>query len=66
MAWSNTGRPDTTGYLLEFNYMIQPNWRVGLQYTSYTKYQGASTNYDGNGRNARDNNTTYLYTWIAF
>ncbi len=66
VAWSNTGRPDTTGYLLEFNYMIQPNWRVGLQYTGYTKYQGASTNYDGNGRNARDNNTTYLYTWIAF
>lgn len=65
-AWSNTGSPDTTGYILEFNYMIKPNWRVGLQYTGYTKYQGASLNYDGNGRNARDNNTTYLYTWIAF
>jgi hypothetical protein len=65
VAWSNTGSPDTTGYIVEFNYMIKPNWRVGLQYTGFTKYQGASSNYDGNGRNARDNNISYLYTWIA-
>ncbi|WP_052941501.1 hypothetical protein [Chromobacterium subtsugae] len=61
-----TGSPNTNGYIAELNYMIQPNWRVGLQYTGFLKYQGASANYDGNGRNARNNNVTYLYTWIAF
>lgn len=61
-----TGSPDTHGYLAEFDYMITPYWRLGLQYTGYLKYQGARNNYDGNGRNARDNNTTYLYTWLAF
>jgi len=63
---SANGSPDTSGYIVELNYMIQPNWRLALQYTGYNKYLGASSNYDGNGRNARDNNTTYLYTWIAF
>jgi hypothetical protein len=41
------------------------NARVGLQYTVYTKYDGASTNYDGTGRNASDNNTLYLFLWLA-
>jgi hypothetical protein len=31
----------------------------------YTKYDGASTNYDGTGRNASDNNTLYLFVWMA-
>ena len=39
--------------------------RVGLQYIVYTKYDGASTNYDGTGRNASDNNTLYLFAWLA-
>lgn len=61
-----TNRPDTSGYVAELNYMVRPNWRLGLQYTGYNKYRGASANFDGNGRNAQYNNTTYLYTWIAF
>ena len=32
----------------------------------YTKFNGASTNYDGNGRNARDNNTLFFNVWVAF
>jgi hypothetical protein len=40
--------------------------RVGLQYTVFTKFNGASSNYDGFGRNARDNNTLFLYVWGAF
>jgi hypothetical protein len=65
-AVGSNGVPDTQGYILEFDYMLRPWWRLGLQYTGYTKYLGASSNYDGNGRNARDNNVTYLYTWVAF
>jgi len=64
--YSATGSPNTNGFIAELNYMIQPNWRVGLQYIDYRRFMGASTNYDGNGRNAKDNNTTYLYTWVVF
>jgi hypothetical protein len=40
--------------------------RVGAQYTAYIRFNGASTNYDGFGRNARDNNSLFLYTWLAY
>jgi hypothetical protein len=40
--------------------------RVGLEYTSFTRFNGASSNYDGFGRNARDNNTVFFYVWTAF
>jgi hypothetical protein len=40
--------------------------RAGVQYTRYSKFQGASTNYDGNGRNARDNNSLFFYVWAAY
>jgi hypothetical protein len=40
--------------------------RVGLQYYMWDQYQGAKSNYDGNGRNARDNNTVFLYVWAAY
>ena len=63
---SASGSPNSNGYVAEFNYMIRPYWRLGLQYTGYLKYMGATNNYDGNGRNARDNNIAYLYTWVAF
>ncbi len=39
--------------------------RVGLQYTVYTKFDGASRNYDGTGRSASDNNTLRIFTWLA-
>jgi hypothetical protein len=42
------------------------NVRVGMQYYLFTQYNGASSNYDGNGRNASDNNTLFLYVWGAF
>jgi hypothetical protein len=41
------------------------NLRVGLQYTLYTKFDGAVKNYDGAGRSASDNNTLRLFTWFA-
>ena len=66
VAFPQTGKPDTRGYIAELNYMPLQNWRFGLQYTAYQRYLGASSNYDGSGRNARDNNTLYLYTWFAY
>jgi len=39
---------------------------VLLQYTGYGKFNGAKNNYDGTGRNAKDNNTLFLDLWLAF
>jgi len=42
------------------------NMRVGIQYTVYTKFDGAKNNFDNTGRNASDNNTLRVFTWLAF
>jgi hypothetical protein len=40
--------------------------KVGIQYIIYTKFNGASRDYDGAGRNASDNNTLFAFVWVAF
>jgi hypothetical protein len=42
------------------------NLRVGAQYTGYLRFNGGTTNYDGFGRSASDNNSLFLFTWMAF
>ncbi len=52
------------------------NMKFGIQYTTYLKLYGARWNIDGLGpyfngsnwryHNASDNNTLFLYSWIAF
>jgi len=42
------------------------NMRVGAQYTLYSHFNGARSNFDFSGRNAQDNNTLRVFTWIAF
>jgi len=37
-----------------------------LRYTAYTKFNGASSNYNGSGRNASDNNALFAYAWLLF
>ena len=54
------------GRLAELDYLPIQNVRLMLQYTAYNKFNGASTNYDGNGRNASDNNTLFFNVWVAF
>ncbi len=63
---SAAGSPNSSGYVLELNYLPKRDIRLVAQYTGYTKFNGASSNYDGNGRNARDNNTLYLLLWMMF
>jgi hypothetical protein len=63
---NNQPDPGTTGMTYEAFYIPFQNLRIGLQYTTYGKYQGATTNYDGNGRNASDNNSLFLYAWFAY
>ena len=40
--------------------------RIGVQYTVYSKFNGARTNYDSAGANASDNNTFRVFTWVAY
>jgi hypothetical protein len=42
------------------------NLDLAAQYTAYTRFNGGSTNYDGAGRNASDNNTVYLLARFVF
>lgn len=63
---SAANKPDTNSYIAEVNYLPWLNVKLTAQYTHYTKFNGGSTNYDGAGRNASDNDTMYLNMWFAF
>jgi len=58
--------PNSHGWTAELNYLPWQNVKLALQYTVYQKFNGASSDYDGNGRNASDNDTTYLLAWLNF
>jgi hypothetical protein len=68
--------PNSTGYVFELDYIpfnnggpsFWPwlNMKLGVQFVHYTKFNGASTNFDGAGRNARDNDTLFAFAWLAF
>jgi hypothetical protein len=72
---SNNGSPDTRGYILQFECVPlgkMQSWgrpwvnvRVGVQYTGYLRYNGGSSNYDGFGRSATQNNSLFLFSWMA-
>jgi hypothetical protein len=73
---SATGSPNSRGMIYQLDYTpfgkesswLAPwaNLRLGLQYVAYGKFNGASSNYDGSGRNASDNNTLFAFLWLAF
>jgi hypothetical protein len=63
---SRTGKPDSDGMVYELDYVPWLNTKFALQYTAYNKFNGASSNYDGSGRDASDNNTLYLSAWLLF
>lgn len=63
---SAMGSPNSNGFIAQFEYLPWYNTKFGIQYVGYSKFNGAGTNYDGAGRNASDNNSIYVYSWIAF
>ncbi len=65
-AGGNPNTPDSSGYIAELDYLPLQNLRLLLQYTGYSKFNGARSNYDGTGRNAGDNNTLFFDVWVAF
>ena len=69
--------PNSTYWIFELDYV--PWWqefvtKISLQYTVYTQFNGAYSNYDGNSvdtypyspRNASNNNSLYLLIWQMF
>lgn len=63
---SANGDPDSRGYVLQGSYFPWRNVEIQAQYTAYSKFNGASKNYDGSGRDASDNDTTYLLAWFLW
>jgi hypothetical protein len=74
---NRTFSPNSDGFTAEIAYQffgknnapkIWPwfNSRIGIQYIAYNKFNGASTNFDNMGTNARDNNALLVYLWSAF
>jgi hypothetical protein len=73
---SANGSPNTNSFLFEADYVpfgkgtfaADPylNMRLSVQYWAYTQFNGASSNYDGSGRNAAGNNTLYIVGNLMF
>jgi hypothetical protein len=63
---SANGSPDSRGWIMQGDYALWQNVRVMLQYTGFSKFNGAKSNYDGFGRDAADNNTIYFLGWFVW
>ena len=66
VAGSANGNPQSAGYLLNLSWWPQQNIDLAFQYTGYTRFNGAATNYDGAGRNANGDNSLYLLARFVF
>ena len=60
------GDPRSTGYIANVSWWPVQNIGLTFQYTGYTRFNGAATNYDGAGRTAGANNTVYLVARFVF
>ena len=63
---SLAGNPATRGWTTELFFIPVQYVRVGVQYSMFDKFNGGKNNYDGFGRNAKDNNTVFVYLWTSF
>ena len=73
---SANNKPDSNAFIIEADWVpfgkdtsfAAPfmNLKLGVQYTAYTQFNGGTSNYDGAGHNASDNNTLLLFAWMIF
>ena len=63
---NRTGSLASRGLTLETFWTPIQYLRIGAQYTAYLRFNGAASNYDGFGRNASDNNSLFVYAWVAY
>lgn len=66
VSGSANGGARSEGFITNVSYWPYQNIDLAVQYTNYTRFNGGSTDYDGAGRNASDNNTLYLLTRFVF
>jgi hypothetical protein len=76
LTGSLSASPDSRGYIVQLEWVPfgkENSWgrpwvnvRLGLQYTGYLKFNGGTADYDGSGRAASQNNTLFLFYWLAF
>jgi len=76
LTGSNNNKPNSNAFIIEADWVpfgkdgswLGPwvNLKLGLQYTIYTQFNGGTSNYDGFGRNASNNNTLLAFAWMAF
>ncbi len=70
------GKPNTDSFTTELDYypfnrggpkfFPWANAKFFAEYTTYTQFNGLAHNYDGNGRNAGDNNVFFTGIWFVF
>jgi len=63
---SVNNKPNSSGFIFQIEYLPWYNTKFAAQYVAYQKFDGSSSNYDGAGRNAANNNTIYLLAWLSF
>ena len=60
----SSGSPNTKVWIPAVFWQPLQNVRLTLYQTYFTQFLGGGNNYDGYGRKASDNNSTYLYLWL--
>jgi len=60
------GSPNSGGFIGQAGFWPVQNVEVSAAYTAYTKFNGASQNYDGSGRSASSNNSIYIALWLNY
>lgn len=60
------GSPNSGGFIGQAGFWPKQNIELTAAYTAYTKFNGASRNYDGSGRDASANNSVYIALWLNF
>jgi hypothetical protein len=76
LTGSRDGSPDAHGYTLQLECVPlgkmdswgRPwlNLRLGIQYTGYLRFNGGGSDYDGFGRSSRENDSLFVFSWMAF
>jgi hypothetical protein len=77
LTGSANGKPNSNAFIFEADWVpfgkadswLRPlaNLKLGIQYTAYTQFNGGNKGYDGvTNRSAGDNNTLFIFGWLAF
>lgn len=61
-----SGNPGARVWIPEVFWTPVQYLRVGAQYWHYTQFNGAKNNYDGFNRDAKANDTLFIYVWGAY